>query len=139
MGANFHETIEDQPLKLPSDRSTGLVLSAAAAVGAAVLWQVDLRLAAAAASLAITLAATSLVAPASLRPLNRAWMGLAHLMGRIVNPIVMGLVYLFAIVPFGLALQMRADPLRRNAEPVDGSYWIVPEIKFGPGDMTRQF
>ncbi|MGE0698597.1 MAG: hypothetical protein AB7O57_05830 [Hyphomicrobiaceae bacterium] len=138
MQANFHETLEGAESQLPSDRSTGLVLAAAATV-AAYAGRSEMLVVAACLSVALTLAGASLANPAALRPLNRAWMGLAHLLNRIVSPVVMLVLYCIAIVPFGIVMQLTRDPLRRRVTDADETFWIVPEVQFGPKDMTRQF
>ena len=39
--------------------------------------------------------------PALLAPLNRLWMALGHMLGRIVSPIVMSLIYFGVVTPIG--------------------------------------
>lgn len=138
MTSNFHETHEETAIALPSERSTGLVLASAALV-AAVVWRHQPTVLVGGLAVAGMLGTLSLAAPGVLAPLNRAWMGLARLMNRVVSPIVMLVLFCITIVPFGLVMQMRSDPLRRRATGADETFWIVPEIKFGPNDMSRQF
>lgn len=138
MKANFHEPLAEVAGVLPSDRSTGLVLAAGATV-AAVLWRADPVILGCTVAAATVLGGLSLAAPSLLRPLNVAWMGLGHLLGRIVGPIVMLVLYCIVIVPFGIAMQLKSDPLRRRPTEADETFWIVPEIQFGPADLTRQF
>jgi hypothetical protein len=139
MNGTLHETLEEMPTALPPDRSTGLVLAAASGIAAALMWRTLPAAAVAGAVAAVALGGLSLAAPGLLRPLNVAWMGLAAVLGRIVSPIVMLVMFVTTIVPFGLAMQLKRDPLRKRHEGTGETYWIVPEIKFGPNDMTRQF
>lgn len=63
------------------------------------------------------------VAPRLLVWPNRAWMGLAEILGRIVTTLILGIVYFLVLTPIGLVLRMRGwDPLQRRvaAQP---SYW----------------
>ena len=82
-----------------------------------------------------------LVAPATLAPLNRAWTKLGLLLFKIVNPIVLGLIFALTIIPIGLLLRLFGkDPLRLKFEPEAKSYWIErdppgPE----PASMPQQF
>lgn len=138
MKHNFYETLEESEVALPSDRSTGLVL-ASAAVLAALVWRHQPVALAGGLTVGGALTVLSLTAPARLHQLNRAWMGLGHLMGRIVSPIVMLVLFCVAIVPFGIVMQLRRDPLRRRPASSDATYWLAPEAKVGPSDMTRQF
>lgn len=140
MASNFHETYAEQKLVLPSDRSTGLVFTVALAIAAwlgrhhaLIVWP---ALVASAGFLAV-----ALLAPALLRPLNIAWMKLAMLMSRIVSPVVMGVLFLLTIVPFGIAMQIVRDPLRRKRTADQTSYWIERHAEPGAPaqSMTNQF
>ncbi len=77
------------------------------------------------AGLAVLTALVTLFAPGVLTPLNRAWMKLGDLMGRVVNPIVLGLLFYGVITPFGVARQLfGADPMKRKFEPALKTYWV---------------
>ena len=81
------------------------------------------------------------VAPRWLGPLNRAWMRLGLLLGRIVSPVALGLIYLTTIVPIGLILRASGkDPLRLARDPALPTYWIAKDPPGpAPETMTRQF
>jgi predicted membrane metal-binding protein len=69
--------------------------------------------------------AVTLVAPRVLRPLNLLWFKFGMLLGRIVTPIVMFLVFVVAVLP--TALLMRAfgkDPMNRKTNAASASYWV---------------
>lgn len=138
MSSNFHESLDETAVALPPDRSTGLVLASALAI-VALVWRTNPAVMAISLTLALPLALVSLTAPELLRPLNVAWMGLGRLLGRVVSPIVMLVLFCTTIVPFGLAMQLKRDPLRRRPTETDETFWIVPDTSFGPPDMTRQF
>lgn len=83
----------------------------------------------------------ALAAPRLLAPLNRIWTQFGLLLGHIVSPIVLFIVYCVAIVPTGLLMRfMGKDPMRRKFDPAAGSYW-VSRVPVGKPDltMTRQF
>jgi hypothetical protein len=66
-----------------------------------------------------------LVYPPVLTPFNKAWMKLGLLMYKVVNPVIMFLIYMTAIVPVGLILRMSGkDLLRLQKDPDARSYWI---------------
>jgi hypothetical protein len=138
MKRNFHELLEEADVALPSDRSTGLVL-ASAAILVAVTWRHNPLAMVPAIALGSGLAVLSVMAPARLHRLNRAWMGLGRLMGKVVNPIVMLVLFCTTIVPFGLAMQLKRDPLRRKLAAEDETFWGAPEAQAARSDMTRQF
>jgi hypothetical protein len=136
MGKNFHEQFDRPELPLPPDRSTGLVFVVVALV-IAYFWRTDQTVMTVALGVAAVLAVISFAAPILLRPLNIVWMRFALLLSKVMNPIVMMLLFLIAIVPAGLLMQLRYDPLRRKRKP-GNSYWI--ERKPAPGaSMTNQF
>ncbi len=74
------------------------------------------------------------LAPAFLTIPNKLWMGLGRVMFRVVNPVVLLLMYVVCIVP--AALVMRAvghDPLKRRFDAASASYWIENK----PGDIDK--
>src|SRR5438477_8223237 len=59
----------------------------------------------------------SLFLPRLLAPIKRAWLKLGALLGQVISPIALGLIYILAIVPVGtLARLARKDllSLRRD-------------------------
>lgn len=137
MAKNFHEHYERPELPLPPDRSTGLVFAGVALI-VAYLWRTDPTVFNTALIVAGLLVAVSLVVPIVLRPLNVAWMRFALILGRVMTPIVMLLLFLIAIVPAGLIMQTRYDPLRRKRKPNAKSYWIERE-RVANSSMINQF
>jgi hypothetical protein len=85
--------------------------------------------------------ALAIAVPKALAPLNRLWMAFGLLLGRIISPIMLFLVYLVAVVPTGLIMRaMGKDPLHRRLDRAAKSYWVhrVPPGK-PDATMTRQF
>jgi hypothetical protein len=82
-----------------------------------------------------------LAAPNTLTLPNRLWMKLGLLLSKIVNPIVLGLIYLVAIVPFGLMIRLTGgDLLKHRFDPEAKSYWVVRDPPGpAPDTMTNQF
>jgi len=90
-------------------------------------------------ALAFVLAAA--VRPSLLSPLNRLWTRLGLLLGRLVSPVALFVVYCLAVVPTGLVLRaLRKDPLRLRVDRGAKSYWIE---RSPPGradeQMKKQF
>ena len=136
MPKNFHENYEQPELPLPPDRSTGLVFTAVALI-VAYLWRADATVMTAALVAAGALGVVSLTVPILLRPLNIAWMKLALLLSKVMNPIVMGILFLIAIIPAGLIMQLKRDPLRKRKTNGD-TYWIKRDEQ-ATSSMTNQF
>jgi predicted membrane metal-binding protein len=79
--------------------------------------------------------------PAVLGPLNRFWMKVGLVIAAIVNPIVLGLLFLVGFTPIALIARLVGkDFLKLRRQPEVASYWIVrdppgPE----PASMKDQF
>lgn len=92
-------------------------------------------------AVAILFLGLTFLAPKILSPLNRLWFRFGLLLHRVVNPIVMALIYYGAIVPTGLLLKaFGKDLLRLKRAPDAQTYWIAREPP-GPerGSMSKQF
>ncbi len=145
MAGSFHERIEShERIEGPSDRSFGLTVGgilAALGLVKGVLFTGWTVLALALLLIGGGLVAVALVRAPLLAPLNRAWLRLGLLLFRIVNPIVMFLIYATTVVPIGLWLRLRGkDLLRLRREPEAASYWIVREPPGpAPETMRNQF
>jgi len=79
---------------------------------------------------------TTWLAPARLAPFNRAWMTLGEWMGKIVSPIVLGLIFFALITPAGFISRLLGrDELRLRRRPA-ASYWIARDP---PGPDANSF
>jgi Saxitoxin biosynthesis operon protein SxtJ len=141
MAQSTHESfVRDEATTPGSDRTFGLVMAAALAVFGLInawhhgrLWPWMLLVA------ALFLAATVLK-PALLHPLNRLWMMLGLVLHKIVNPIVMGLLFYGTILPTGLIMRLRGrDLLRLKRDQAADSYWIARPPGPQPETMRDQF
>src|SRR5262249_25445489 len=90
--------------------------------------------------LAALFLAAGLLRPAWLHPFNRLWMMLGLVLHKIVNPIVMGLLFYGTILPTGLVMRLRGrDLLRLKREEAADSYWIARPPGPAPETMRDQF
>lgn len=128
-------------VKPGSDRSFGLVF----AVVFAVLGTWPLLRGEALRPWAVLIASGFLVValarPAWLHRLNLLWFRLGLLLHRIVNPLVMGILYFAVMTPTALLMRLLGkDPLRLRRDPIASSYWI-PRDPPGPDpdSMRHQF
>ncbi len=72
-----------------------------------------------------------------LNPLNLAWIKFGEILGRIIAPIVMGIVYFLIITPIGLFMRLIGKDLLGIKFSENKSYWIKREKSIG--SMKRQF
>ncbi len=142
MKGNSHESFEGHvEVKTGSDRSFGLVVGGALLLIA--LWPLfhgnGVRLWALIP--ALPLIGLAFVHPSVLRPLNRLWFRLGLLLGKIISPIVLGIIYYLWITPFALVLRLfNKRFLALEFEPDTKSYWIVrAPAKADPARMRRPY
>ena len=86
-------------------------------------------------------AITALARPQMLKPLNKIWFRFGLLLHKIVNPLIMGLIFFLVITPIGLVMRsFGKKPLKTGFDTSVGSYWIdrVPPGP-APDSMKRQF
>ncbi|HEX7027609.1 MAG TPA: SxtJ family membrane protein [Gammaproteobacteria bacterium] len=73
-------------------------------------------------SLAFGLAAW--VYPRLLKPLNLLWFKLGMLLGAIVAPLVMIIIFFLVVTPIGMIMRVLGkDPLRLKRNTQQGTYW----------------
>lgn len=131
------------PVQPGSDRSFGAVFVAVFVVIG--LWPIvsggSPRLWALLVALAFVI--PTLVAPRVLHPLNVVWFRFGMLLHAVVNPVVMGLIFVLAVVPTALVMRLRG----KNVLDIDsrnrtqrGSYWILrAQRRIDPDSMRNQF
>jgi large-conductance mechanosensitive channel len=123
---NIKHTTTDTPPKLPSERSFGLFFTGVFLLaGGYVLYKaVSTILAGALLFVAALFLIITIVSPSLLVPLNRAWFSLGILLGKIVNPLVLGVVFFIVITPVAMVMRLAGrDALRMRKKSVN-SYWI---------------
>jgi len=141
MNQSTHESFVREEAAGPgSDRSFGLVMAAALALVGMFNWWHQGHLWPWLLLAGALFAVAAWLRPPSLRPLNLVWMKLGLLLHRIVNPIVMGLLFYGTILPTGLVMRLRGrDLLRLKREPASDSYWIARPPGPAPETMRDQF
>jgi len=72
-----------------------------------------------------------------LTPLNLLWFKFGILLGKIVSPVIMGLVFFLVVTPTGLIMRMLKKDLLRLKKQNKKTYWI--ERKENKSEMKNQF
>jgi len=76
-------------------------------------------------------------APTLLTPLNKIWMKLGEIMGKIVNPLVLGIIFFVLISPVALFTRLFGrDELRLKKLNI-GSYWVDRRPPGPAGDSYK--
>jgi Saxitoxin biosynthesis operon protein SxtJ len=94
-----------------------------------------------AAGIAAVFALVAWLRPALLSRLNRLWMKLGILLGKVVSPIALGILFYGILTPVGAIIRLSGkDPLRLKLDPGMDSYWITRKPPGPrPDSMTNQF
>ena len=72
-----------------------------------------------------------------LTPLNRVWFKFGLLLGKLVSPIVMGVIFFFVVSPIAIFMKLLKKDLLNLQFNNDKTYWIK---KKGPiSKMKNQF
>jgi hypothetical protein len=136
----LHEDLRrEDPTSGPSNRRFGLTLGAILALIAvttmierspwAIVWGV----------LAAALIGSALLRPSLLSAPNYAWLKLGLLLHRIVNPVIMAVLFYGTIVPVGLLMRATGkDPLRLKLDRSATSYWLARSEDRPQSESMRQ-
>ena len=76
-----------------------------------------------------------------LTPLNKLWFKFGIFLGKIISPLIMGIIFFLVVTPTGLIMRMFGkDPLRQKIDKDVASYWIEREPPGpSPNSMKNQF
>ena len=72
-----------------------------------------------------------------LTPFNRIWVRFGIILGTIIAPFVMGLVFFIVITPIGIVMRLLGKDLLNIKYSNKISYWIKRDKNIGP--MKKQF
>ena len=72
-----------------------------------------------------------------LTPLNKLWFKFGLLLGKIISPLIMGIIFFLVVTPIGLFMRMLGKDLLNLKKNSNNSYWI--EKKDPKGKMKNQF
>lgn len=78
---------------------------------------------------------------APLAPLNRLWALVGRLLHAVVNPLLMGLIFVVSVAPMGIVLRIFGkDLLRLRRDPSASTYWVACNASAARRDaMKDQF
>lgn len=138
MAGNFHETyIATDDVEPPKPRATGIVFAVVALI-VAVLFRNTWAVFVPALGLSAAFGLMAWLRPSLLGGLNRIWFQFSLLLHRIMSPVIMFLLFVLVITPYGLLMQLVRDPLQRRGKGRRGSYWVARDADERI-DMTTQF
>ena len=72
-----------------------------------------------------------------LTPLNKLWFKFGIFLGKIISPIIMGIIFFFVVTPIGFTMRLLSKDILNLKYNNENSYWIK---KTGPkSKMKNQF
>ncbi len=123
-------------IKIPSNKSFGIVFFVVFVVIAfyPLINQEESRLWALVTALIFLI--LGLINSSLLTPLNLLWLKFGMLLGKVVSPIIMGLVFFGVVTPTGLIMKLFNKDLLKLKRKDNKSYWIERKNK---SEMKNQF
>ena len=88
-------------------------------------------------SISIIFLALGIINSKILTPLKKVWIKLGEILGKVIAPIVMGIIYFVIITPIGILIRLFGKDLLNVKYNKNKSYWIKREKKINT--MKRQF
>jgi len=140
--AVLHEDMQEHTeVTIASERSFGTVFTVvftiigvwpALSSGSLRLWALGI---------ACVLLAITVFAPKLFKPLNKIWFVFGEALSRVVNPLIMGLIFVISIIPTALIFKLlKKDPLCRRFDAQTETYWIQrADHTAHRSSMKRQF
>ena len=136
-----HESLQDgHQIKLGSNRSFGIVFCVVFTLLGGYSWwkggenSIELLIVAA------LLLFVTLFIPNILSPLNWLWFQFGILLSRIMNPVIMGIVFFFVVTPMAICMRLVGkDTLRLKSKKDMNSYWIHRITKPDHESFKHQF
>lgn len=135
----FLEPGDDEVIVGPSDRNFGYTMAAVfALIGSVGLYKGSSH-APIWLGIAAVFAGMTLWRPETLAPANRVWLKLGLLMYRVVNPVIMAILFFVAILPIGLAMRLFGkDFLKLRRDRSQATYWLPRTDSRPPSESMRQ-
>lgn len=124
-------------VQLPSNRKFGIFFTFVFVTTATYFfWEGSTQVSAILGVLAALFSLVTIIKSELLLPLNKLWMRFGLLLGMIVNPIVLGLIFFLIFTPISFLMRLFGrDELRLKVKKAD-SYWKMREPS---GPSTESF
>ena len=113
-----------EKIKLPSNRNFGIVFAIVFMIVA--LWpllnQNEIRVWSL--TISFIFLVLGLINSKLLSPLNKGWFKFGLILGRIIAPIVMGIVFFLVVTPTGLIMKALGKDLLKLKKNTNSTYWL---------------
>ncbi len=91
------------------------------------------------ATLALLFVIITIIKADLLLPLNKLWMYFGYLLGIIISPIVLGIIFFGLFTPYSLVMRMMGRDELRLKKTNKKSYWIIRSKSTPQTDFKQQF
>ena len=127
----------DQKIKLPSNRNFGIIFFIVFAVIAfyPLINGNSIRLSFLVVSLIFLI--LGILNSKFLLPINKIWFRFGIFLGKIISPLIMGMIFFLVVTPIGLLMKLFGKDVLNLKYNKDRSYWI--EKKGPKSKMKNQF
>lgn len=121
-----HESLQrGEEVQGSSNRALGLVFGTVFLIIGVYPWLFGGQVRTWSLAICVVFVAVALALPRVLTPLNKAWTRFGLILHRIVNPIVLGIMFFGVVTPTGFAMRwLGKDSLRLRWDPRATTYWL---------------
>ena len=127
-------------IELPSNRKFGLLFTFVfAAVAVYFFTAANLTWAYLFVIVALIFFVITLTNEKLLLPLNKLWMRLGFLLGMLISPIVLGIIFFGVITPYGLIMRLFGRDELRLQKRINQTNWVSRSQDMPQTDFTKQF
>ena len=127
-------------IKLPSNRNFGIFFTGVFSLAAVYFWYFDSKTVSYIFSvLAILFFSVAILKSSLLLPLNKAWMWFGFILGMIVSPIILGLLFFLLFTPIALFIRVKGRDELRLKLIKKNSHWIMRQTATQSVSFKVQF
>ena len=120
-------------IELPSNKKFGMFFAAVfLALCGYFYWTGSVHLSIAMAVVSVVLALIAIIRPVWLLPLNTLWMRFGWLLGAIVSPLVLGMLFFLLFTPLALMMRLFGRDELRIRKQSSGTHWKPRQ----PGELS---
>ncbi len=117
-------------ITLPSNKKFGLFFATLLLVLSGFFWNTQSNLAVGAGAVGAIFGVFALARPSLLQPLNRGWMAIGLLLGKLFSPIVLSVMFFGLITPIAVFLRLVGrDELRIRKKFSGASFWRLRQLR----------
>lgn len=125
---------------LPSERAFGVLFTVIPSLAAVYFYlQQQHSVALFLMGLAAVVLLTTWLAPLWLRPLNRLWMKFGELLGRIVSPVVLGILFITVFTLPALGMRLAGRDILGRKPSRQRSFWQTRPVDQRTTTFTEQY